>query len=51
MDLARLETVTAVSRLTARLSGVRLVDGSPSPTGLVFRKPQRLDVEWDQGAR
>ena len=46
MDLARLETVTALMALRRRLPRLGLVEGSPSPTGLVFRKPARLDVTW-----
>lgn len=46
MDLARLETVAAVSAVLGRWPSLRLVPGSPAPTGLVFRKPERLDVEW-----
>ena len=46
MDLARLETVTTLMALRRRLPGLRLVEGSPAPTGLVFRKPDRLDVMW-----
>ena len=47
MDLARLEVVTAVSALAERFSRIRLAEGAPSPTGLVFRKPERLPVVWD----
>ena len=39
MDLARLETVTTLMALRRRLPRLRLVEGSPAPTGLVFRKP------------
>lgn len=46
MDLARLETVGTVAELVRRLPGLRLAAGSPAPTGLVFRKPDRLDVRW-----
>ena len=46
MDLARLETATALMALRRRLPRLRLVEGSPAPTGLVFRKPVRLDVTW-----
>lgn len=44
MDLARLETVTAVREVLRRWPQVRLVPDSPPPTGLVFRKPDRLDL-------
>jgi cytochrome P450 len=43
--LARLETLTAVSTLLARLPGLRL-DGTPRVRGLVFRKPPELPVTW-----
>jgi cytochrome P450 len=46
MDLARLETCHAVSALLAALPGLRLGEASPAPSGLVFRKPARLDVSW-----
>ena len=39
MDLARLEARVAVQTLLARFPDVRLADGAPAPTGLVFRKP------------
>ncbi len=47
MHLARLEALTAVDRLFARLGGLRLDPEKPTaPRGLVFRKPPRLDVVW-----
>jgi cytochrome P450 len=47
MHLARLEALTAVERLFARLPGLRLDPEQPTaPRGLVFRKPPRLDVVW-----
>jgi cytochrome P450 len=47
MHLARLEALTAVERLLARLPGLRLDPERPTaPRGLVFRKPPRLDVVW-----
>jgi len=45
MHLARLEALTAATRLFDRLPGLRL-DGTTAPRGLVFRKPPRLDVAW-----
>jgi cytochrome P450 len=47
VHLARLETRAALSTLVARLPNLRL-DGDlpPAVTGLVFRKPARLDVVW-----
>jgi cytochrome P450 len=47
MDLARLEVVGALTSLARRFPRLRLADGAPSPTGLVFRKPHRLPVRWD----
>jgi len=45
MHLARLEALTAATRLFDRLPGLRL-DRPTAPRGLVFRKPPRLDVVW-----
>lgn len=44
MDLARLQTVLALEALFARLPDLRLVEDSPPPAGLVFRKPPSLIV-------
>ncbi|MCE7003105.1 cytochrome P450 [Kibdelosporangium philippinense] len=44
-DLARLETRTAIKTLAANLPDFRLTHAE-RPTGLVFRKPQALHVEW-----
>ncbi len=46
MDLARLEATVALGAVLTRLPGVQLDDGAPPPTGLVFRKPDRLPVRW-----
>jgi cytochrome P450 len=46
MDLARLEAREAVAGVLRRLPDVRLAEGAPPPTGLVFRKPERLPVRW-----
>ncbi len=46
MDLARLEARTAVAGVLRRLPDLRLDDDAPPPTGLVFRKPDRLPVSW-----
>jgi cytochrome P450 len=46
MDLARLEACAAVTAVLASLPGLRLSDPA-RPTGLVFRKPQSLQVTWD----
>lgn len=45
--LARLETLTAVNTLLARLPGLRLA-APPEVRGLVFRKPRELQVTWGQ---
>jgi cytochrome P450 len=50
MHLARLEARVALTRAAARLPGLRLdptADGRP--TGLVFRKPPALRVQWETG--
>jgi cytochrome P450 len=46
MDLARLEARAAVAGVLSRLREVRLDDDAPPPSGLVFRKPDRLPVRW-----
>jgi cytochrome P450 len=47
VHLARLEARTALSRLLARLPGLRLDPGRPAAVrGLVFRKPPALHVRW-----
>lgn len=52
VHLARLEARVAVGALIGRLSSLRLRPGSAAEvSGLVFRKPQRLDVIWDPPAR
>jgi cytochrome P450 len=49
MHLARLEAHTAILRLLDRLPRLRLDPERPSaPRGLVFRKPPKLHVVWDQ---
>jgi cytochrome P450 len=48
VHLARLEARAALGTLLARLPGLRLDPERPAEVrGLVFRKPQRLDVVWD----
>jgi cytochrome P450 len=44
MDLARLEAATALDALVTRWRGLHLAPDAPTPTGLVFRKPERLPV-------
>jgi cytochrome P450 len=46
IDLARLETRTAVETVLDRLPGLELTDPA-APTGLVFRKPDAVHVRWD----
>ena len=46
MDLARLEARVAVSAVLTHLPGARLAADAPAPTGLVFRKPASMVVEW-----
>jgi cytochrome P450 len=46
MHLARLEAVTAVQRLLERLPELRLDGDPPAARGLVFRKPDALQVRW-----
>jgi cytochrome P450 len=46
MDLARLEARTAVTAVLTSLPNLRLAE-TVEPSGLVFRKPQSLRVEWD----
>jgi cytochrome P450 len=48
VHLARLEARAALAALLKRLPGLRLDPERPAKVrGLVFRKPQRLDVLWD----
>jgi cytochrome P450 len=50
VHLARLEARAALGALLARLPGLALDPAQPAVVrGLVFRKPQRLDVVWDAG--
>ncbi|XRQ15500.1 cytochrome P450 [Actinomadura welshii] len=46
--LARLEAAAALTALLDGLPGLRLDPDRPArPRGLVFRRPERLDVRWD----
>ncbi|MFD0904934.1 cytochrome P450 [Actinomadura sediminis] len=50
--LARIEARAALTAVLDRLPGVRLDPAGPArPRGLVFRKPDRLDVRWDASAQ
>jgi len=52
VHLARLEAHTAVTRVLARLPGLRLDPDRPARVqGLVFRKPARLDVLFEPQER
>ncbi len=46
MHLTRLETHSAATALL-RLPGLRLTAEATPPTGLVFRKPNRVSAAWD----
>ncbi|HEX4252523.1 MAG TPA: cytochrome P450 [Pseudonocardia sp.] len=48
VELARLETRAALRQLLDQLPGLRLV-APAEPTGLVFRKPEAVWVEWPVG--
>lgn len=45
--LARIEAAAALAALTRALPGVRLAAEATPPSGLIFRKPDRLAVDWD----
>ena len=45
--LARLETQAAVDAVLDGWPGLHLADGATPPTGVVFRKPRSLPVQWD----
>lgn len=51
LHLARLEVETAVAQLIHHLPNLRLAANKPiiPPTGLIFRKPDTLFVQWDVG--
>ena len=50
VHLARLEARSALEALLGRLTGLRADPERPATVrGLVFRKPQRLDVTWEAG--
>ena len=46
MDLARLEAIRTLDMLLDRFPRLALAPGAPAPSGLVFRKPERLPVRW-----
>jgi cytochrome P450 len=46
MDLARLEARIALGAVLDRFPAARLAADSPAPSGLVFRKPPSMVVEW-----
>lgn len=45
--VARAEAAASVEAVLDGLPNVRLAGDSVPPTGLVFRKPDRLEAEWD----
>ena len=45
--LARLETQAALDAALDGWPGMHLADGATPPTGVVFRKPRSLPVQWD----
>ena len=47
LHLARLETQLALAFAIEGWPGLRLADGAVPPTGLIFRKPRAVPVEWD----
>ena len=49
LHLARLEAGAALEAALDGWPGLRLEPGATPPTGVVFRKPQRVPVTWDQG--
>ncbi len=50
MHLARLETCAALAGALERLAGLRLDPARPAAVrGLVFRKPDAVNVLWDRG--
>ena len=49
IHLARLETLSALDAALDAWPGLRLDDGATPPTGLIFRKPRTLPVNWVTG--
>ena len=45
--LSRVEATAALTAALDRFPDLRLLPGTTPPTGLVFRKPERLLVGWD----
>ena len=50
MHLARLEAHTAITRLLQRLPDIALEPHTPSPRGLVFRKPEAVNAVWSRAS-
>jgi cytochrome P450 len=48
LNLARLETQSALDAALDGWPGMRIDTGSTPPTGVIFRKPRSLPVRWDQ---
>ncbi len=51
LHLARLETRAALEAALDGWPGVRVAAGATPPTGVVFRKPRSLPVEWALSSR
>ena len=47
--LARLQTAAAIGAVLARLPAIRLDADATAPSGLIFRKPDRLTASWPTG--
>lgn len=47
LHLARLETRAALEAVLDRWPGLRRAPGSTPPSGVIFRKPRALPVQWD----
>lgn len=45
--VARIEVIAAMRAVLEGLPGVRLDAGAVAPTGLVFRRPERVPAVWD----
>jgi cytochrome P450 len=48
LHLARLETLSALDAVLDGWPGIRLLPDSTPPTGVIFRKPRFLHVQWDR---
>jgi len=48
LHLARAQTAAAIEAVLDQLHELRLYDNTVAPTGLIFRKPERLRARWDR---